>query len=248
MAKELAPLPYFKFVVAEYNMGAITDCSLAAQGLFVNLCVLYWRNRGELSFQRVMKKFPRKLKYFNELLSEGIVKLSEDEIEITFLSEQLEELGAVSEQASKAAKERWNREKSDADALRTHSERSADAMPKEEEQEEEKNKKKKKEKPLRAYDIPFPVDSQEYKFWIEWEAHRKEKGSKITPTTAKKQFAFLLGRAGPEICAILDHSMKNGYTGLFELKTGTNGTGNAIKGASRTTSAQVSGADYSTGL
>jgi len=216
MAKE--QLPYFKFGVAEWLTGSIMDCSLSAQGLFVNMCAMYWKNRGNLSFQKVMKKFPRKLKYFNELLSDGIVKLNEDQIEIIFLAEQLEERGAVSQTNSNNAKIGWNQRKSDATALRDECETDAKTCNKEEELEEEKNKKKnKKEKPLRAYEIPFPVDSPEYRMWIEWEQHRKEKGSKITPTAAKKQFKFLGGRAGPEICAILDRSITQGYTGLFEL-------------------------------
>jgi hypothetical protein len=39
MAKEL---PYFKFEPAEYLTKDVS-CSLAAQGLFINLCSYYWQ-------------------------------------------------------------------------------------------------------------------------------------------------------------------------------------------------------------
>jgi len=58
--------------------------------------------------------------------------------------------------------------------------------------------------------------------WVEWEQYKKEKKQKLTPSTAKKQMAFLGGRAGPEAIAIINQSITNGWTGLFELKT--NGT------------------------
>jgi hypothetical protein len=72
--------------------------------------------------------------------------------------------------------------------------------------------------PLRAVvpDIFFGEDVQ--KAWCEWEQYRKEKKQKLTPSTAKKQMAFLGGRAGPEAIAIINQSILNGWTGLFELK------------------------------
>jgi hypothetical protein len=137
MAKD-TPLPYFKFVIADWNMGDITQCSLSAQGLFINLCAMYWSKRGDLSFAKAVKKFPRKLKHFNELLDEGIIKLNEDQIEISFLSEQLEELGAVSVVNSNNAKSRWNKRKQDAAALQSESDGTADLCHIEEEQEKKR--------------------------------------------------------------------------------------------------------------
>lgn len=101
-----------------------------------------------------------------------------------------------------------------------------------------KSKEEKSIKPLRAYEIPFPVESQEYKLWLEWEEHRKQKGSKITPVSAKKQFAFLGARAGPEVCAILDQSIQQGWTGLFELKKQN---GNVRTANKRTPDAVING-------
>jgi len=47
MAKEL---PYFKFEPAEYIAGDIQDCSFEAQGVFINICALYWIKQGALFY------------------------------------------------------------------------------------------------------------------------------------------------------------------------------------------------------
>lgn len=59
--------------------------------------------------------------------------------------------------------------------------------------------------------------------WSEWEQHRKEKKQKLTPLSIKKQLRFLQGRSKLEIISIIDQSIMNGWTGLFELKNKTNG-------------------------
>jgi DNA-binding MarR family transcriptional regulator len=82
-----------------------------------------------------------------------------------------------------------------------------------------------KEKPLRAIGV-LPFLSEEFaNAWIEWETFRKEIKKKITPSTAKKQLTFLGGRGEPEAIAIINQSITNGWTGLFALKNGNNGTG-----------------------
>lgn len=79
--------------------------------------------------------------------------------------------------------------------------------------------------PLRAPlpEIFFGEDVQSA--WVEWEVYRKEIKKKISASTAKKQMAFLGGRAGPEAIAIINQSITNGWTGLFELKNNNNVTG-----------------------
>lgn len=76
--------------------------------------------------------------------------------------------------------------------------------------------------PLRAFEVPFVDDV--LKAWVEWEVYKKEKKQKLSPSTAKKQILFLQGRAGPEIIGIINQSITNGWTGLFELKNNSNGT------------------------
>lgn len=88
------------------------------------------------------------------------------------------------------------------------------------EEEETKEETKPKEKLLPA----LPFDSIEFaNAWIEWEKYRAEKKQKLTPSSVKKQIAFLGGRPEKEAIEIINTSITNGWTGLFELKNGRNG-------------------------
>lgn len=66
-------------------------------------------------------------------------------------------------------------------------------------------------------DIPFS-DEDLRNIWAEWEQHRKEKKQKLTPMSVKKQLKFLHGRSSKEIIEIIEQSIRNGWTGLFEIK------------------------------
>lgn len=65
--------------------------------------------------------------------------------------------------------------------------------------------------------------------WNDWEKHRKEKRSPITPTARKQQIKLLGGRPPNEAIEILDYSLTNGYTGLFPEKAKNNEHRIAIK-------------------
>lgn len=93
-----------------------------------------------------------------------------------------------------------------------------DSPPETKRNETEEETETKAEKPLRAFEGIFLFEDVQHA-WIEWEQYRKEKKQKLTPSTAKKQMDFLGGRAGPEAIAIINQSITNGWTGLFELKT-----------------------------
>ena len=81
----------------------------------------------------------------------------------------------------------------------------------------------KEENPLRAIELPF-VSEEFQKTWIEWEQYRKEKKQKLTTVGAKKQIKFLSKFKEQEAIDILNQSMTNGWSGLFEIKTKPNGT------------------------
>jgi hypothetical protein len=135
MAKDLT---YFKFVVSEWNDGDITTCSYAAQGLFVNLCSLYWSREGNLTLEKAQKKLPRARKsVWDELICDGVVKIIDGKLSINFLDEQLNELDSLSIQNSNNAKTGWKRRKKDAPAFSrkpsasfSQSENDAEVMPK----------------------------------------------------------------------------------------------------------------------
>src|SRR5690606_10930355 len=77
---------------------------------------------------------------------------------------------------------------------------------------------KDKEQPKGLPEIPFLEGSLVRAAWDEWDKYRREIRQKLTPTTIKQQLKFLGGRSDPEIIAIINQSIRNGWTGLFELK------------------------------
>lgn len=83
------------------------------------------------------------------------------------------------------------------------------------------NKNKEKESkavdPLRALILPF---GDSFKVvWNEWVTFRKELKKKLTLSTAQKQINFLGARAENEAIEIINQSITNGWTGLFDIKT-----------------------------
>jgi hypothetical protein len=68
--------------------------------------------------------------------------------------------------------------------------------------------------------IPLPHGPAFALAWIEWEQYRKEKKETLTPTTTKRQLKKLATYPEAIAIAMLNNSMDNGWTGLFELKAG----------------------------
>lgn len=80
-----------------------------------------------------------------------------------------------------------------------------------------KEEKSKAVDPLRALILPF---GDSFKIvWNEWVTFRKELKKKLTLSTAQKQINFLGGRAENEAIEIINQSITNGWTGLFDIKT-----------------------------
>ena len=80
----------------------------------------------------------------------------------------------------------------------------------------------KKDKKLRkkgAADFPIPevLDTPAFReVWAEWAEHRKQKRSSLTPVSKKKQLTQLAALGVKRAIAALNHSMQQGYTGIFE--------------------------------
>lgn len=86
MAKEL---PYFQFEPGQYFAGNIQFCTYEEQGVFINICALYWQRSCELSREQLNKKFTEKLT--DSLISSKVIKSnSKGEIIIDFLDEQFD--------------------------------------------------------------------------------------------------------------------------------------------------------------
>jgi hypothetical protein len=80
---------------------------------------------------------------------------------------------------------------------------------------------------------PLPFSSTQFQeAWEMWEQHRKEKRQKVTPTARKQQLAKLEALGEAKSIAAIQHSVANGYTGIFEPNENTLGNRN---GNGRTT-------------
>lgn len=112
-------LPYFQFEPAEYLAGDIMACSYAAQGMFNNICALYWQKDCELKYSQTIKRFGNE-ELIKELISENIIKSKSDKITINFLNEQYAKATIKSvinsDNGKKGAAKRWQK---DSEAIAT---------------------------------------------------------------------------------------------------------------------------------
>lgn len=90
--------PYFKFIVTEWMTGDIVFESLSVQGLFINICALYWQRDGKLTVEDVNKRFknPDEL----NILIHGFLNVENGNISVRFLDEQLIEANHISKKNS----------------------------------------------------------------------------------------------------------------------------------------------------
>lgn len=86
--------PYFKFFPTEWMTGDIVFEDFETQGLFINICALYWQRNADLTIEDINKRFKYPTKLAN--LTDRFFSLSEDKILIKFLDEQLVDAGHIS--------------------------------------------------------------------------------------------------------------------------------------------------------
>jgi DNA-binding transcriptional regulator YhcF (GntR family) len=82
---------------------------------------------------------------------------------------------------------------------------------------QEKEKSPKKSAPV--FEIPESLNNDDFlAAWAEWQEHRKQIKKKLTPLAAKKQLKMLSEIGVSKAIAAIDHSIKNGWQGIFEPK------------------------------
>ena len=87
MAKDL---PYFKFYSSEWNDGDITIESLETQGLFINICSLYWSKHGDLKEKFIRARFSENIDSLESLINENLISVTYDGlVSVRFLDEQM---------------------------------------------------------------------------------------------------------------------------------------------------------------
>lgn len=130
--------PYFKFVATEWLTGDIVYEDFEVQGLFINICALYWQRDGILSIEDINKRY--KNKELIQSLCGRFFSLSDGFISISFLDEQLIEANHISKVNSENGKKGAEKRKMLATAKRQLSEHEAN-FSKEKKRKEEKEEK-----------------------------------------------------------------------------------------------------------
>lgn len=98
MAKEL---PYLKFNASEWITGQITLEDFYTQGVFINICALYWFKSARLETSEIKRRLKCKQATIDLLFANSHIKADGDHIKISFLDEQFIERGYVSEKNKK---------------------------------------------------------------------------------------------------------------------------------------------------
>lgn len=119
----MAELTFFKFIPSHWDNGNIQLCSLSSKGLFADICATYWVRQGELPYAYVLQKHCKgDATLLQELIDNEVVVVSEKNIIIQFLDEQLTEFIEISEKRRTAANKRWDakamQEQSTSNAIR----------------------------------------------------------------------------------------------------------------------------------
>jgi hypothetical protein len=140
--------PFFKFVATEWLTGDIVYEEFSTQGLFINICALYWQRDGKLSLNDINKRY--KTEIINNL-TDRFFTVIDGNISISFLDEQLIDAGHISKVNSENGKKGAEARRNKATANRPLNEPLAKTS--KEEQEEEKEVKE---------NFDFKIPSLEY--------------------------------------------------------------------------------------
>jgi hypothetical protein len=132
--------PYFKFIATEWLTGDIVYEDFESQGLFINICALYWQRDGKLSIKDVNRRY--KNESIIQSLSGRFFSVNDGLISINFLDEQLEDANHISKVNSENGKKGAEKRKMLATAKQSLSEPLANFS------KEKKNKRKEEEEEI----------------------------------------------------------------------------------------------------
>jgi hypothetical protein len=159
--------PYFKFTATEWLTGDIVYESLELQGLFINVCALYWQRDGKLTIEDLIRRYKNE-SLINELIDRYIWN-EQGNILIKFLDEQLIEANHISKVNSENGKKGAEAKRNKANAKRPLNDSKAILSKEEKEEEINKNKNKNKIK-----EFVFLSESELNKLNEEFASHEVE--------------------------------------------------------------------------
>ena len=196
--------PYFKFIATEWLTGDIVYEDFDTQGLFINICALYWQRDGKLSIEDINRRY--KNEKVIQILSGRFFSVNDGFISISFLDEQLVDANHISKVNSENGKKGAEKRKQLATVKRTLSEPKANFSKEEEEEEEKKTKKFDFKKSC----IDFGFKSE---LVIDWLNVRKNK--KLTNTeTAFNKFINQIKINGQDKNLILEKCIEKSWGGF----------------------------------
>jgi hypothetical protein len=161
--------PYFKFTATEWLTGDIVYESLELQGLFINVCALYWQRDGKLTIEDLIRRYKNE-SLINELIDRYIWN-EQGNILIKFLDEQLIEANHISKVNSENGKKGAEAKRNKANAKRPLNDSKAILSKEEKEEEINKNKNKNKNK---IKEFVFISESELNKLNEEFASHEVE--------------------------------------------------------------------------
>lgn len=107
MSKEL---PYFKFFSDQWLGKKITLESFETQGVFINVCAIYWANDCDIKITTLQKRYGEAIQY---LIDEGFIKEKNGIAKISFLDSQWSERHKIHKELSNfgkaGAEARWGK-------------------------------------------------------------------------------------------------------------------------------------------
>ena len=210
MAKEL---PYFKFEPSEWQNGDIQMMSPETQLAFLNICCTYWQRKCNLLYAFALQKHcDGNTQILDSLIDCNIIGLSDDnKLQISFLDSQIVEVESKSKSAKKSAEARWSKG-SDANAMRTHTDRNAIREDKIRE-EEIKEEKKETAKAFNFFSFlsqELNCDKQLLKDWLKVRSKKKAADTE----TAAKSFITQVQKSKLTADQILTECVERSWAGF----------------------------------
>ena len=94
--------PYFKFIATEWLTGNIVFEPLNVQGLFINICALYWQRDGKLTLEDIKMRYNSPIELTK--LTDRFFSVNDGFISLSFLDEQLIQADHISKTNSENGK------------------------------------------------------------------------------------------------------------------------------------------------
>lgn len=209
MAKNL---PYFKFKVAEWLTGDIVYEPFNVQGVFINICALYWQRNGILMIEDVNKRLrnPPEL----QALIDKFLTVKDGFISINFLNEQLTEREPKAEQSRKNGKNGGRPKKTENIDKKTNPVFFENQTGFEHKPNIEKKREEKKRNNEFNFSFVEPDFRESFLVWYKYRMEIKPFRIQVEVESSYSELKSLCHISGKDAMKIVRSSIGNGYNSL----------------------------------